>query len=425
MAANRAFLTNNGAASTAGRGVTMGTKTVTINGTSYTTVPCESSSWAVPWSSSNGSSWGSALDFDFAAKDLVWASITGTNADTTAADSKNVAECTASAGKKCIGVATYDVSSDTLSRYFHPLFNETSAVSPDVLGYDLRAVAPNKAGSGGSPAGTIFSWPTSGAGNKESMASGHTSQMYWINGTFFVATAPDKTGCSSNSPELQLWDATLTTGVKQASIVMPGGTDKPEGLDVVKITSQNRGTCGSTADYAVYVTDYCNHNLYVYALDLNGTSSTFTLKATVDTDAGSSFGEACAPNSVRYYSGNSKVFVTCQTRETIQRYSGADLCDPGTSFEDEADLGFATASASATCGATPSLTGCNADSTKVCSPHTIVIDNNIATDWLFVSLVKLNQVVAVRRGVLDDQPPFFKQNGNSIEPIEFSIVSTP
>ncbi len=209
-AADRAFLASNSTGSPLGRWVNVGTKNLTIHGTAYT-VPCDSSSTGIAWSP-HGVSIGTALDFNYGTNDLVWTSITGTNADTTAADAQNVAPCGASAGKKCTGVATYDVSSNALSRYFHPTFDETGATNPDVLGYGVRAVAINKAGGADSPAGSIKSWNTSGSGTAESMA-------------------PDKASCASNSPELQPWDATLTTGTKQASIVMPNGTDKPEGAN--------------------------------------------------------------------------------------------------------------------------------------------------------------------------------------------------
>jgi len=422
-AADRAFLASNSTGSPLGRWVNVGTKNLTIHGTAYT-VPCDSSSTGIAWSP-HGVSIGTALDFNYGTNDLVWTSITGSNADTTAADAQNVAPCGASAGKKCIGVATYDVSSNTLSRYFHPTFDETGATNPDVLGYGVRAVAINKAGGADSPAGSIKSWNTSGSGTAESMASGHTSQLEWVDGRYFVATAPDKSSCASNSPELQLWDATLTTGTKQASIVMPNGTDKPEGVDVVAINSGNRGSCGANADYAVYVSDFCNDNLYVYALDLNGASSTFTLKRTVNLNTGSSFAGACQPSAVRYYGLSQKAFVVCQIRETIQRIDAADLCAPDTSFESEADLMFAGSTSTASCGGTPSISGCSADSNVDCSPHDIDIDNDIATGWLFVNLTGANQSVAVRRSVLTDQATFFKQNTNNIVPFEMSLGSTP
>lgn len=411
---------NNTGAHGPGRIVTMGTKTATVNGTSYS-IPCDSSSDGLAWSSTNGTSIGIARDFDFGTQDLIWASITGTNADTTAADSRNVAECTAAAGHKCIGVATYDFSSGTLARYFHPTFDgeATATANPDVLGYGTRAVAVNKVASG-----NIYSYPTNGSGTADTLSSSHTSQLEWVDGTYFVATATAKTNCNAGSPELELWNASLIDGVRQAHIAMPHNTGKPEGVAVVKLTAGNRGSCGLVADYAVYVADYCEDELYVYALNLTGATSTFTLKATVDLYSGSSYTGVCAPSSVMVHGTSEKAFVTCQTRETIERIDVADLCNPDAGFEDEAALEYAVANANASCGSTPSLTTC-IDDGGACAPHDIDSDDSIAAGWLFVNLSERNQTIVVRRTNLADQAAFYKQYQATIKPFELSLASSP
>jgi len=56
--------------------ITLGTKTLTLNGTEYRdVVPCQSTHTDVTWSDSDGTSSGVSKDFNYPTHDDVWASI--------------------------------------------------------------------------------------------------------------------------------------------------------------------------------------------------------------------------------------------------------------------------------------------------------------------------------------------------------------
>lgn len=207
---------------------------------------------------------------------------------------------------------------------------------------------------------------------------------------------------------------------------MPTSNGKPEGIDVVALTAGNRGSCGSTADYAVLVSDYCANALYVYALDLKGTSSVLTYMDAVNLNTGSVLAGNCQPSSVRYHAGSGKAFMTCQTRESILRIEMDDLCNPAAAFESEAVLTFAEPESIASCSSagTPTLYPCNPDAQK-CAPHNIEFDEQIAPGWLFINLTEANQSLVVRRTNLAVQAALYKQNGSKLEPLEAWVGSTP
>lgn len=240
-------------------------------------------------------------------------------------------------------------------------------------------------------------------------ALSHLTQIEWLDTEYFVATDAghlrSANECNSSSVSengyLCLGKLNDTSFYCIDTAALPSGT-KPEGIAIEQIDSSFSTSCDASADWVIYVTDFCQSDLYVYTVDLDTETFIYETVISLDTDSsdtGSSIGGYCNPSNIeaRFHSSANNLFALCQTRSSVMKIrvtgTGVDQCNPGwTSGNDELLLEkFSSGTFSCTSSGTTVACG-----TSDCQPHDISIPYYMWPNWLFVTLSTSGDIVAVK-----------------------------
>lgn len=173
----------------------------------------------------------------------------------------------------------------------------------------------------------------------------------------------------------------------------------------------------------VWVGDYQNSKLYVFTIDLSDSTPIDAHEVapgrnwiSLDSDKyGNSTPlspfEYCNPSTVRHHESSGDTFVLCQTRDSIIRIeTTTDPCNPSWERgedQDEARLQQYLSGAAPSCDSDPALQDCTN-----CQPHTIEFDHNlkVGSEWLFVGLTNVGQIVAVEQDNLAHQRLIYRRS---------------
>jgi hypothetical protein len=274
-----------------------------------------------------------------------------------------------------------------------------------------------------------YKWTTAATnGSKISVTPTNLSQMAWVDGTLFGATMAGGTSCSGGGYQGALEIRSRTSGsVIDAKTIPLVGTNswaKPEGIAIVPVNGSHSGSCAGGTTHIVYVTDYCQSQLFTYSWD--GTNLTFETAISLDAASLSSYG-TCNPSHVEYHTAVGDVIAVCQSRGALvfthTQSGGFDQCNPGWAASDDVELQYTTNATS--CSTTPTAyTYCHHTdgSPGDCSLHDLAYDDALASGWVFTNASSKGEVIAVRASAPHDQTAFFVDT-TSFSPYELELGS--
>ncbi len=396
-------------------GVRLTVSTKYINAT-YPTVPCVSSANLVDWSP-NGASWGIARDHDMPGNGYLWASISSTTSS----------DCGASSNE-CVGAAYYDISAGTVSQSFDPNWNSSNATVVDISANYPDIIALEKRASG-----TVVQWDDSTSTYAHTTGYAHLSQIDWIDLDYFASTVAGTTSTTCNDSsigDLVVGEVGNSSEISSTAVALPsgaGGTDstKPEGVSVANIRQGYSASCSAGTTDVIYVVDWCQSQLIVYSIDVTDATPTPVEEDRIDLDGTSSLydeeDEECHPSSVTWHTGNNKVYVLCQNRDSIIRIdTSPDQCD--LAWDDEALLTYYNSGGNPTCTNTPTMQNCSN-----CQPHDIAYDSFVSPGWLFVALDPYpsgskGQILTIDKDTLSDQFLVYRDASGTYAPLELDIL---